>query len=109
MSLSRNDQVEAKTIENGVRVPAGLQVGEMTLAEHQDYLRWMKMQKPLTREEAIAAGHRPKEVYKYFGPLDNTLEAKPVLELKAVSYSGLTSAPQALAIARKELAEEFAK
>lgn len=70
MSLSHTDQIAPKVIENDVVVPAGLQVGEMTLQEHQDYLKWQKMQRPLTRHEAIAAGHRPNEVYAYFGPLD---------------------------------------
>jgi hypothetical protein len=70
MSLSHTDKIEPKTIENGVVVHPGLQVGEMTLKEHQDYLVWQKMQRKLTRQEAIQAGHRPKEVYEYFGPLD---------------------------------------
>jgi hypothetical protein len=74
MSLSHNDQIAPKIIENGVAVPAGLQVGEMTLKEHQDYLVWQKMQRPLTRHEAIAAGHRPNEVHAYFGPLSASEE-----------------------------------
>jgi hypothetical protein len=62
--------IQPQTLENGAVVHPGLQIGEMTLREHQDYLKWMKMQRPLTRGEAILAGHRPKEVYEWFGPLD---------------------------------------
>jgi hypothetical protein len=62
--------IPSKTLENGAVVHPGLQIGEMTLQEHQDYLVWMKMQRPLTRSEAILAGHRPKEIYAHFGPLD---------------------------------------
>lgn len=66
---SRVDHIEANIIENGVIVPPGLQVNEMTLAEHQDYLTWLVLKPRLTREEAIAVGHRPSEVYAYFGPV----------------------------------------
>lgn len=60
--------IETKVIENGVKVPPNLQIGEMTLTEHNDYLKWLKQQKPLDRREAIAAGHRPKEVAETYGP-----------------------------------------
>jgi len=45
----------------------------------------MKMQRPLTRSEAILAGHRPKEVYDHFGPLIDELKGKPSLELVALT------------------------
>jgi hypothetical protein len=75
--------VKPSVIENGVVVEPNLQIGVMTLREHQEYLIWMKMQKPLTRNEAIAAGHRPSEIYEYFGPLDPELTAgaKPFIPL----------------------------
>lgn len=77
--------IPSKTLENGAVVHPGLQIGEMTLQEHQDYLVWMKMQRPLTRSEAILAGHRPNEVYAHFGPLINDLKGQPSLELVALT------------------------
>lgn len=66
--MNRLDVIAPKTIENGVTVPPGLQVGEMTLQEHQDYLRYLKLQRPLDRAEAIKARHVEAEIELYFGP-----------------------------------------
>jgi hypothetical protein len=43
-------------------------VNELTLQEHQDYLVWILLQRPLLREEAVAVGHRHNEIEAYFGP-----------------------------------------
>lgn len=64
--VSRLDNVAPKVIENGVIVPPCLQVNEMTLAEHQDYLSWIAQKPRLTREEALTVGHRPDEIDDYF-------------------------------------------
>ena len=44
----------------------GLQITEMTLREHNDYLVWLLGQKPLTREEAKTAAHREDEIEAWF-------------------------------------------
>ncbi len=90
--MNRDDHIEPKVIENGVIVPPGLQIGEMTLAEHQDYLAWVVSKPRLSRAEAIAVHHRPKDVYAYFGPLPEELpavspevvEQGPVIEATAI-------------------------
>lgn len=94
MSLSHADQIAPKEIENGVMVPAGLQVGQMTLKEHQDYLKWQKMQRPLTRREAINAGHRPKEVFEWFGDLE--LPESTVVHLTNVKVEAYVDTPKVI-------------
>lgn len=78
---SHADTIATKHIENGVLVPPGLQVNEMTLAEHQDYLTWLVLKPRLTRAEAIAVGHRPSEVYAYFGPLPVEAEKSVAVDM----------------------------
>lgn len=95
--VSHADNPAPKTIENGVLVAGGLQVNELTLAEHQDYLTWIVLKPLLTREEAIATGHRPPEVYAWFGPLDEELgpgagsagsDGKPVTDAPKSTLEG---------------------
>lgn len=64
--VSRADNPSPKIIENGVVVPPGLQVNEMTLAEHDWLCRWDKG-RGLDRDEAILAGHNPEAVELLFG------------------------------------------
>lgn len=66
--ITRSDvaagDIAAKLIENGVMVAPGLQTNAFTLAEHQGQER---TKPPLTREEAVAVGHRSVEIDRWFG------------------------------------------
>lgn len=64
----RREHAKPKTLSNGVVVPPGLQVSELTLRQHRELLADKKVR--MNEAMARSAGYSDEEIRQEFGEID---------------------------------------